>query len=235
MIALSALEPQYLIMKPRLLADLLVNHSYDFIKPTKISGFLRYVLGDGLVIVEGNQHKFLRKNTLPAFSFRHIKDLYPMMWTKAVALTTTLKAEAANSEAKSSVVDLSTWASRVTLDIIGIAGLGRKFGMLQKAEDPLLQIYEALLEPRLEKLAFSLACITMGVNFVRLLPWKMNNTFNQLTSDLRALCGSMIREKRDAIATKGDDHFDVLSLLIKSNNFSDSELTDQLLTFLAAG
>ena len=31
------------------------------------------------------------------------------------------------------------------------------------------------------------------------------------------------------------DHFDVLSLLIKSDNFTDNELKDQLLTFLAAG
>jgi cytochrome P450 len=45
----------------------------------------------------------------------------------------------------------------------------------------------------------------------------------------------MIQEKRVAITEKEDDHFDVLSLLIKTNNFSDEALKDQLLTFLAAG
>lgn len=44
-----------------------------------------------------------------------------------------------------------------------------------------------------------------------------------------------MRERREAIKNKGDDHFDVLSLLIESNDFSDAELIDQLLTVLAAG
>jgi cytochrome P450 len=49
------------------------------------------VLGDGLIIVEGSQHKFLRKNTMPAFHFRHIRDLYPMMWAKSISLTSALQ------------------------------------------------------------------------------------------------------------------------------------------------
>ncbi|CAH0047114.1 unnamed protein product [Clonostachys solani] len=44
----------------------------------------------------------------------------------------------------------------------------------------------------------------------------------------------MIQEKRDAVVKNADDHFDILSLLIKSNNFSDEELKDQSLTVLAA-
>lgn len=44
----------------------------------------------------------------------------------------------------------------------------------------------------------------------------------------------MVREKRETMQS-GEQHFDILSLLIKSNDFSDDELVDQLLTFLAAG
>ncbi len=33
----------------------------------------------------------------------------------------------------------------------------------------------------------------------------------------------------------GEENVDILSLLIKSNNFADENLVDQLLTFLAAG
>ncbi|KAI8623353.1 cytochrome P450 [Xylariaceae sp. FL1651] len=236
---LSAFDKQVLIAKPRMLADLLVHRAYDFIKPPKLSGFLRYVLGDGLIIVEGDQHKFLRKNTMPAFSFRHIKDLYPMMWTKAVAMTATLREQALESaggkDKNTGIVELSSWASRVTLDIIGIAGLGREFNMLKKSEDPLLDIYEQLLEPAPEKLVFAMSSIAFGISFVRFLPWKMNNLFKYLTGRLNEICMPMIQEKKVAIIKTADDHFDILSLLIKSNNFTDRELKDQLLTFLAAG
>ncbi|KAI3318858.1 cytochrome P450 [Xylariaceae sp. AK1471] len=233
---LSAFDLQVLVTKPRMLPDLLVHKAYDFIKPPKVSGFLRHVLGEGLIMVEGDQHKFLRKNTMPAFSFRHIKDLYPMMWTKSVLMTTVLQDALESGEGKGTgIIDLSNWTSRVTLDIIGVAGMGREFNTLKKAEDPLLNIYEQLLEPAPEKLAFAMTSIALGLPFVRMLPWKMNNLFKHLTSTLSDLCMPMLQEKKDAIIKSKDDHFDILSLLIKSGNFTDDQLRDQLLTFLAAG
>ncbi|KAJ4252506.1 hypothetical protein NW762_011107 [Fusarium torreyae] len=220
-------------MNPQLLADLLVHNCYDFAKPKRISSFLRHILGDGLIIVEGDQHKFLRKNTTPAFHFRHIKELYNMMWAKGETLTKTLNEDMAAS--RSSVIELNGWASKVTLDIIGIAGLGRKFDAVEKKKDPLADIYEQLLEPDREKLIFAMLSLAIGLPIIRLIPWKMNTLFNYLTGSLNELCFPMLKEKKAAIIEKADNHFDVLSLLIKSNNFSDEALKDQLLTFLAAG
>jgi cytochrome P450 len=232
-IMLNSFRDQLCIMNPQLLADLLVHNCYDFAKPKRISGFLRHVLGDGLIIVEGEQHKFLRKNSTPAFHFRHIKELYPMMWNKSETLTKAIAQDITAS--RSSVVELTGWASKVTLDIIGIAGLGRKFDAVEKKVDPLADIYEQLLEPDREKLVFAMLSLALGLPIIRLIPWKMNDLFNYLTGSLNQLCYPMIKEKKAAIMEKGDDHFDVLSLLIKSNNFSDEALKDQLLTFLAAG
>lgn len=217
---------------------MLVHKAYDFAKPGKIRSFLRHVLGDGLIIVEGDQHKFLRKNTMPAFHFRQIKELYPMMMGKANLMVNAMKndldAEPAG-EKGAGVVELSGWASKVTIDIIGIAGLGRKFNVVEKRQDPLGEIYESLLEPSREKLVFAMLSLAVGFEFVRHIPWRMNDVFKHLTGSLDDICRPMIKEKREAILEKGDDHFDVLSLLIKSNNFTDTELKDQLLTFLAAG
>ncbi|RFN48456.1 hypothetical protein FIE12Z_7265 [Fusarium flagelliforme] len=233
LIMLNSFRDQLCLMNPQLLADLLVHNCYDFAKPKRISSFLRHVLGDGLIIVEGDQHKFLRKNSTPAFHFRHIKELYPMMWAKSETLTKAIAQDI--TEARSSVVELNGWASKVTLDIIGIAGLGRKFDTVEKRVDPLADIYEQLLEPDREKLVFAMLSLALGLPIIRLIPWKMNDLFNYLTGSLNNLCYPMIKEKKAAIIEKGDDHFDLLSLLIKSNNFSDETLKDQLLTFLAAG
>lgn len=63
-----------LVTKPNALADILVANAYDFQKPLRIRNFLRHVLGDGLIIVEGEPHKFQRKHLMPAFSFRHVRS-----------------------------------------------------------------------------------------------------------------------------------------------------------------
>ncbi|KAH7151256.1 cytochrome P450 [Fusarium sp. MPI-SDFR-AT-0072] len=233
LLTLNSFRTHILVTNPQLLADLLVHNCYDFTKPKRISSFLRHILGDGLIIVEGEPHKFLRKNSTPVFHFRHIKELYPMMWEKSQSLARAIQQDMTTS--RSSVVELNSWASKVTLDIIGIAGLGRRFDAVEKKKDPLAEIYEGLLEPSREKLIFSGLALAIGLPIVRLIPWKMNDVFNYLTGTLNELCYPMIQEKKAAIIEKGDDHFDVLSLLIKSNNFSDESLKDQLLTFLAAG
>ncbi|KAI1823764.1 cytochrome P450 [Xylaria intraflava] len=233
---LTAYDYHVLVTKPRMLPDLLVNRVYDFVKPLKVSAFLRLVLGDGLIMVEGDQHKFLRKHSLPAFSYRHVKDLYPMMWQKSVLMSQALEEALETGEGKDTgIIDLSNWASKVTLDIIGMAGMGMEFNMLRKAEDPLMNTYEQLTDPSPEKILFALTAIVLGLPFVRLLPWETKTRFMNLTRRLYDICKPMIQEKRRAIANSKDDHFDILSLLIKSGNFDDPQLMHQLLTFLAAG
>ena len=156
------------------------------------------------------------------------------MWEKSIQLTEVLKRDGLAGR-DSAVIELSPWASKATLDIIGIAGLGRKFDTLIKAQDPLQQLYEELTDPSLEKVTFGMLNIIFGREVVRYMPLKTNQDFDRITNGLNQTCMPMIQSKKRAILEKEDDHIDILSLLIKSNNFSDSELKDQLLTFLAAG
>ncbi|KAF2100407.1 putative P450 monooxygenase [Rhizodiscina lignyota] len=220
-----------LLTSPRALADVLLHNSYDFEKPKGVRSFLRSVLGDGLIIIEGEEHKFQRRHVMPAFSFRHIKELYPMMWRKSLALTERLNFEAIEGK----TIEMYSWASKVTLDIIGIAGLGREINALQNSDDELVRCYEELLEPSPQKLVFFVAQAYGPAKLVKMLPLRLNRVFSETTSTLRSICGRLVREKREAIKTNADDHFDILSILIKSNDFSDDALVDQLLTFLAAG
>jgi cytochrome P450 len=180
---------------------------------------------------------------MPVFSFRHIKELYPMMWQKAVALTQGIDAELSDKKdatkgAKTGTpeIEINHWANKVTMDIIGVAGLGQDFNALKNSDDPLIQNYEELLEPTVEKLTYFAAQIVLPQSFVNSLPWKLNARMQAITGNLHRICNQLVREKREMIKTSSDsEHVDILSVLIRSNNFSDQQLVDQLLTFLAAG
>lgn len=233
----GAFGTSMLITKPAPLADILVHHPYDFAKYDTIRNFLRPILGDGLVVVEGEQHKFLRKNTQPAFKFGHIKELYPTMWSKAIEMNTALKEEllVRQTKGEDTRIEINGWAGKVTLDIIGIAAFGRDFHVLERPDHPLVKNYADLLEPRPAKFAYFFFTLTFSRKFVDLFPFEVSRRFNQTTTDIRRICAQLVRDKKAAIEKLGDDQFDILSLLIKSNNFSEAELVDQLLTFLAAG
>ncbi|KAF1982572.1 putative P450 monooxygenase [Aulographum hederae CBS 113979] len=222
-----------LVTSPKAIGELLVTRSYDFEKPAVLRNFLRKILGDGLIIVEGDMHKFQRKHIMPVFSFRHIKELYPMMWKKAISLTEGVMAEMHDTPDR--VVEINHWSNKVTMDIIGVAGLGREFNSLKNSDDELIQNYEEILEPTTEKVIYFVCNLLIPQPILQALPWKLNKRVNIITSNLKTICRQLVRDKRELVKKNADDHLDILSVLLKSNNFSDDELVDQLLTFLAAG
>ncbi|KAF2810260.1 cytochrome P450 [Mytilinidion resinicola] len=229
---------------PRALADVLVHNSYDFEKPPWVREFLRQFLGDGLLMTEGEEHKFQRKHIMPAFSFRHIKELYPIFWQKSFELTQAIAAEIyENPEAPasekggvpSSVVEINHWANKATMDIIGLAGLGRDIQALKNSDDELIKNYEEILEPTAEKGIYFVCNLLFPQRILRALPWKINERVRITSNNLKAICRQFVQEKKQRMKTQSEDQKDILSVLIESNDFSDDSLVDQLLTFLAAG
>jgi cytochrome P450 len=224
---------------PKILSELLVTKSYDFEKPEKSRNILRLVLGEGLVIAEGDIHRFQRKNLNPLFNFRHIKDLYPLMWEKAVHMTQCVKIETESTfsvdEKNSVIIEANQWASRATLDIIGVAALGRNFDSLRNTDDELVQVYEWLFEPTRELQLWFAANLIFPRYFTEWLPWKVEREVASRSIKLRQICREFVQNKREAMKAETVQSVDILGHLIRSNNFSDDELVDQVLTFLAAG
>lgn len=134
---------------------------------------------------------------------------------------------------------MADFDSRLTLDVIGPVAMGRDFQSLINKENRVADSFLAILEPSREKLIF------LGVNFIlpqwfaRRIPWRLNRVFDQESGFLRAVCHDIVREKREALKSHKVDteevEADILGTIMLRGEFSDDELVDQMLTFLAAG
>ncbi|KAF1963090.1 cytochrome P450 [Byssothecium circinans] len=222
---------------PAALADVLVHRSYDFEKPPWTRDFLRQFLGDGLLMTEGDEHKHQRKQIMPAFSFRHIKELYPIFWAKSLELCQVTKTELADKADK--VLEIGHFSTQVTMDIIGLAGLGRDVGTLRNNkdgdDDELIKNYEEILEPTAEKAIYFVLHLLFPQWIIKALPWKLNQRVEITTSNLKRICNEFVVEKKSRMKVESEESKDILSIMLRSNNFSDDNIVDQLLTFLAAG
>jgi cytochrome P450 len=119
--------------------------------------------------------------------------------------------------------------------------MGRDFQSLTHKENKVADSFLAILEPSREKLIF------LGVNFVfpqwfaRLIPGlgRLHKEVDDETGYLRSVCHEIVREKRVALETQKVDtqelEADILGTIMLRGEFSDDELVDQMLTFLAAG
>ncbi|KAI1435715.1 cytochrome P450 [Xylaria sp. CBS 124048] len=248
-------EERVLVTSPKALSEVLVTKAYDFQRPFIIRYSLGRILGVGVLLAEGEEHKLQRKNLMPAFAFRHVKDLYPVFWRKTrevvQAMTESILADAdasasasasahsASSDAaqsqKAAVIEVGNWASRVTLDIIGLAGLGYDFSAIKDENSDLNQTYRSLFSPSRQAGLIAFVDLILPPWLLKRMPRKHTKDISAALQYIRSVCRDLIQDKKLKLAQKGGTDHDILSVALESGGFSDENLVDQLMTFLAAG
>jgi len=244
-----------MVTTPKGLSELLTTKSYEFGKPIDFIVGLGKILGIGILLAEGDNHRMQRKNLLPAFAFRHIKELYPTFWEKARELVGAISEQihaggVGDEELKASnfvrntdvgeneaVIEFSEWASRATLDIIGVTGLGKDFGSIRDPNTRLAAVYRTILKPSKTAQFLGLLGILLPNWFVRRIPVKRNGEIEEAARVIREECALLIQEKKERLAkgARGAQDMDILSVALESGGFTDENLVDQMMTFLAAG
>lgn len=184
---------------------------------------------------------------MPAFAYRHIKDLYPTFWSMsgemAKVITDLVRTEAtvASEQEKetspfSAIIPMSGWLSRATLDIIGVAGMGQNFNALHDPNTELYATYKNVFEPSRQARMMQLLSIFVPMQLLRLLPVKRNDEMASAAASIRSVSRKLIQAKQQKMSQKeARVDKDILSVALESGGFSEDNLVDQLMTFLAAG
>lgn len=244
------------VASPKGLSEVLVTKNYEFQKPRQARTVLGRVLGIGLLLAEGDEHRHQRKGLMPAFSFRHVKELFPVFWSKSCEAVSAMSAEVERNkgnrpsqraidcnvsadvkvERDEAIFEMHEWASRATLDIIGLTGMGRDFNAIKDPNNELSQVYRTIFAPTPDAQLLQFFTIFLPQWAAIRLPIKRNYEIQHALVVIRNLARDLIRSKKERMerGEKSDDH-DILSTAIESNIFSEENLIDQVMTFLAAG
>ncbi|KAF4548105.1 Cytochrome P450-like protein 56 [Elsinoe fawcettii] len=227
-----------LVTSPKALAEVLVTKNYDFIKPKLVREGLGRILGVGILLAEGDEHKKQRKDLAPAFAFRHVKDLYQTFYDKANEVVERISYDIAHRPVdyshEANVVEVHDYTSRATLDIIGTAGLGQDFGSIADPSNTLSQHYKTIFQPPRGARYLQMAGALLPGWFMRNIPLKRNYEIIAARKYIRQTCQQLINAKREKLK-KSRTEFDILSVAMESGGFTDEELINQLMTFLVAG
>jgi len=181
-----------------------------------------------------------RSKLMPAFAFRHIKDLYPIFWNKALGMLDCIanetKAEKLNEKADSSIMfDAQLWAGRVTLDTIGSAGFAVDFGSLKDPGNPLADAYRITsTQGGMTFLMNFLSQTTLTRTMASLFSTSAKNMYSARATILKT-CQDVLTEKRAKLAKGDHGDVDILAVALRSGSFDDQELIDYILNFLVAG
>ena len=182
-----------------------------------------------------------------------MKDLYSVFWGKAKELTECLsaassaapdvtqekgdypKTSSGASDHAPGVVPVTEWASRATLDIIGLAGMGQDFDSLHNDKNELNITYRKVFGPSRAAIILQFLTLLIPSWIVSRLPVKRNSDIAEAAGFISQKCRELVAQKRKSMLEKERVEVDILSVAIESGGFSDEELVNQMMTFLAAG
>lgn len=230
----------------------ILSHSNEYQKPALARYNLGEVLGEGLLIVEGEQHRQQRRIMNPAFGPAQIRELTEIFVEKAQKLCLFWRNEISKS-GEPARIDVLNGLSKMTLDVIGLAGFNYEFDSLNIDGKPneLNQAFSVMFRS-LEGFAIVFPLLKALIPPLRLIPDGRSRRIAKARKVMRRMGMELITKKkaeilRAAAGEKEKDNLqsrDLLTLLIKANlatdlpeshRLSDEDVLAQVPTFLVAG
>ena len=216
-----------------------IRNPYNFPKPDRARQWMVRILGDGLLLAEGNPHKLQRKALSPGFSTQSIRALTPIFWRKTLLLSKLWEQDMLVEKTCVKTIEILEWLNRTTLDIIGEAGFGTNLNSLEHPETPIREAYRRLFSFDISsRVLLGLAAFIWQTKYI---PAKANRDLLQSRNTIIGKANDIVRQKHQKTHARDKD---IIALLVKDNMkleaagetcLSFDTMRDQVMTFLGAG
>ncbi|TFY63922.1 hypothetical protein EVJ58_g2971 [Rhodofomes roseus] len=203
----------------RALAHIL-SHSNDYAKPELDAFFLNKIIGRGLIVVEGEQHRQQRRVLVRAYRIfvekaQQLRDF----WSDQIAVTGALTR-----------IDVTAGLSKMTLDAIGLAGFNYDLNALDGRPNELNEAFTAMFQVVTNTTAVFTFLLKYTFPILDLIPDSYARGTNAGQAVARRVGMKLIEDKKAEIMQASSDgkgagdtlgNRDLLTLLIKANMSTD--------------
>lgn len=128
-------------MRPKALRQILVEDPYTYPKPSIAWKLLGLIAGYGLLTVEGDTHRKMRKTMNPAFSLTNLIEQFPVYYAKTYPLVDIMKKKVEESKEDFAVIDCDLWVNKALLDIICLTAFGYDADSVNNPDNELAKGY----------------------------------------------------------------------------------------------
>ncbi|KAK0442017.1 cytochrome P450 [Desarmillaria tabescens] len=134
-------EDRLLISDPKAIQYVYHTASYAFPKPQSRRQISGLMFGRGLTFLVGEDHVRQRRVMNPAFGFPEAKSYIPIFSSCAEKMVQKWIDLITDDNGQSTVIEVTNWLSRATLDAIGEAAFDYQFNALDEPNSPLVKAY----------------------------------------------------------------------------------------------
>jgi cytochrome P450 len=209
----------FVINKPEYIEHVLLTNQRNYRKSDFLRRILGPLLGDGLLISEGELWRRQRRIAAPAFHTKRIAEL-------VTAMTSLTDATLARWRAMTGPFDMAAEMLALTLDIVArtmfSTDVGGEIASLRRLTDVVVALRPSTLD-------------LLGLP--EWIPRRQPAAYRRAIAEFEALVSRLLAERR----ADGRDRGDLLSMLLAARDpetgegMSDKQLRDEILTILLAG
>ena len=225
------------------LKQITIKNPYTWRKPLLYRNFLIPILGDGVLLAEGEAHVQQRKALAPGFSISSIKALSPIFWRKALLLSKLWRAELRKGSVQISSIEVLDWLNRTTLDIIGEAAFGANFDTLNHPETPIREAYQRYF--KVDNWGQLFHGLQSQSTLAEYLPMRTKRKMLAARRTLVDISSAIIQNKQSKkLSQTLSREKDIIALIVQDNSTATGRLEgkmnfetmrDQVMTFLGVG
>ncbi|KAJ7184730.1 cytochrome P450 [Mycena filopes] len=206
------------------------------------------VLGAGLLTIEGEEHRNLRKIMNPAFGTPQMRELGAIFMEKAAKLRDNWLEDLLNNAPAQ--IDVLPGLRSMTLDVIALAGFNYDSHSLDRTRprSELDEAFTVYFQPTASRGARMLRLVQLMFPILLNVPLRVNRVVQDARASLDRIARQVLEEGKRDISEPGSagensktGRKDLLSLLLKVNvggdgqRVSDRVVLAQIPTFLVAG
>jgi cytochrome P450 len=226
------------VNEPDLLADIFSrSNAQNYVKPLIYSAVFVPILGrHSLLVAEGSEHERARRMINPAFHHVNLKSMVSIISGQTAKAIEALLLKYNSNQKKQEAVDLQVEFNALTLSIIGSSAFGSGFETVINAKDVISRIFIEVLDA----IAYRSLIMVNQIPLLSQLPFWKKDVVDKGARIVGNLADQIIadrRQGRSARLSNGDDLLDLLLSAVDDQGqpFSDQEIKEQALTFVAAG
>ncbi|TFY57341.1 hypothetical protein EVJ58_g7079 [Rhodofomes roseus] len=248
------------LVDPKAIQYVLQTSGYHYPRTVVGRHIARQITGDGILYVEegrisgrlGDDHARVRKIMNPAFSAAQLRSFLPLFRRSARRLTIKWKDSLRTASAPADhVLNVNSWFTRTTLDVIGEAAYDFRCGALEEEDNEVVDAYknmfrDSVMYPSGATLVFRSLWPYIPERLIRLtgyLPTREARRFRRTLSVVNKISNRLIKEKTQTCLDRKDENLrDIMSILVKANHsenpktrMKDKEMISQMATFFLAG
>ncbi|TDL16039.1 cytochrome P450 [Rickenella mellea] len=223
-------DEQIHISDPRALHHILVKDQDIFEKSNMFIKINRLLFGYGLLATLGAHHKRQRKMLNPVFSAKHMRSLTPLVFNITKELCDALAKKASGADATVNMLD---WMSRVSLELVGQAGMGYSFEVFDEQAQNEYAYCVRELVPTIFTLQTYLQFLPLLMKLgppafrrflVQLVPSRRIQILKEITDTIDRTSTRILNSKKRALE-QGDEALlkqvgegkDIISVLLRAN------------------